>query len=136
MTNRIFGPDRACDQLRSQLERLRAQHDAVWRELSPTAQKGPDGRMLWRDSDLAAWMNCDADTVRSWVVQHLVDFAVDDECRTALLWGPQLVALTLDADVMLKAPRIRELDFVMAQLSLISRRLQELGGGAKENHED
>jgi hypothetical protein len=117
------------EELRTQLIALQAEHDAIYRELTPTAKPGPDGRMCWTDENLAGWMGCSLDIVRSWVVQHLRDFAVTDDCRCALLGGKQLIALCLDDGVTLNAPRLRELDFVDAQLSLVTSRLRELDGG-------
>jgi hypothetical protein len=114
------------EDLRAQLETLTAEHDAIYRELTPTASPGPTGAMRWSDIDIAVWVGCDVDQLRSWIVQHLSDFAVSDDCVAALLTVPQLVALTLDPT--LQAPRIRELDYVSAQLLLVTSRLRELGG--------
>jgi hypothetical protein len=113
-------------ELRAQLATLQGEHDAIWRELTPTAKRGPDGRTRWRDEDLALWMGCDVNAVRSWIVEHVADFLVTDDCRFALLGGRQFVALTLDAK--LAAPRLADLDFVDAQIALIASRLTQLGG--------
>jgi hypothetical protein len=113
-------------ELRAQISQLQAQRDRVHSELASKAQPGPDGRMQWRDDDLARWMGCSLDLVRAWIVENLNDFGVTDDCCCALLGGRQFVRLTLDPS--LKSPRLADLDFVSAQIELIGNRLREVGG--------
>ena len=112
-------------ELRAQLDALKTQHDSIYRELTPTAKPAANGKFRWSDEDLARWMGCDVDLVRGWVVQHLVEFGVNDDCVAALLTVPQIVTLTLTVN----APRVREIDFLDAQMSLVTSRLRELDGG-------
>jgi hypothetical protein len=117
------------EDLRAQLATLTAEYASIFAELTPTSKPGPGGRFVWRDEDLAIWMVCSVDTVRIWIVEHLTDFAVSEDSRFALLNAVQFAALSLDAHVTAKAARVRELDFIEAQLQLVNCRLRELGGG-------
>src|ERR1700751_983285 len=111
-------------ELRAQLNELQAQHDAIYADLMARAKPG----MLFSDFDLAAWANCDVGLVRSWVVRHLIDFAVSDDCIEALLTISQIAALTRDHEVTVMTPRIRELDYVDSMMQLVTCRLHELDG--------
>jgi hypothetical protein len=111
------------EELRVKLGALEGERDSLYLGLAPLARASPDGRMRWRDSDLADWLGVDLDTVRARIVSHLTEFSVDEDCRSALLDAVQFAALT----GRLKAPRIQDLDFVEAQIQLATSRLAELG---------
>lgn len=114
-------------ELRAKLDELEAQKANLYAELLPFAQTGEDRRVRWRDEDVATWFGFEnVDPVRAGIVAYLSDFFVTDDCRIALLGVPEIVALTDSSDF--NAPRIREVDFVAAQIALTTSRLSELGG--------
>ena len=97
-------------ELKAQLARLEAEHDAIYKELVPLAQADANGCIWWRDVDFAWWLGADVDTVRQRIVDSLHDFPVDDACAVALLGTKEILTL-MEA----KSPRVCELDFVAAK---------------------
>jgi len=117
------------NELRARLAALQAQHDAIYAELLPFAQAGADGRVRWRDEDLAAWFGfAGVDPVRAGIFAHLNgdlgNFLVTDDCRVALLGVPEIAALT-DADGF-NPPRKFDLDFLAGEIGLTTRYLLEV----------
>ena len=110
-------------ELTSRLASLEAEHNAIYAELVPLAHAGADGRMKWRDFDLARWLCADVDAVRQKIVDDLHDFAVDDACAVALL-GITEVLVLMDG----KAPRICVLNYIANEMTALVQYLTDLGG--------
>ena len=115
------------EELRTRLDTLEAEHDAIYRELAPKAASRADGIYRWRDVDLAAWFRCaNADPVRERIISELQDFLVDDDCRVALLTVTQIIALS-ERDGF-RAPRMIDLQYLQAEICVVSEYLSELRG--------
>ena len=111
------------NELRGKLRDLRAQHEAAFSELLPTAQSsGADRRCRWRDEDIAAWLGTSVDSLRHIIVALAVEFAASVDCNAALLTTAGILAV-MEAKA---SPRVSAIDYIAQQIAACEKYLHDL----------